>query len=158
MPVGDGLAREHRVRLHDVAAMGVLLDGVDEVLQERRALGLSPGGHARDLLAVAVLQHGDEQPLFAAEVVQHAGVRHARLRGDLDERSLVVAAGAEDVHRGLQHRLATLGGLGLRALHSLGRRLRRSVSRCVDHWGSFLCGLPGGIRFAASALTNRCGP
>jgi hypothetical protein len=36
MPVGDGLAREHRVRLHDVAAMGVLLDGVDEVLQERR--------------------------------------------------------------------------------------------------------------------------
>ena len=138
MPVGHRLPGEHRVRLHDAATVRVLLDGVDEVLQERGALGLRPRGDACDLLTVAVLQHRDEQALLAAEVVQHARVRHSGLLGHLDERALVVPAGAEDVHRRLQHSLATLGRLRLWALHAFGGRpAARVVSRCVHHWVPF---------------------
>ena len=115
MPVGDRLAREHRVRLHDAAAAGVLVDRVDEVLQECGPLDLRALGDAVDLLAVAVLQHRDEQALLAAEVVQHAGVGHAGLLGHLDEGALVVATRAEHLHRRLQHGLAALGRALLRS-------------------------------------------
>jgi hypothetical protein len=68
--------------------------------------------------------------------MQHAGMRHAGVLGHFDERTLVVPARAEDVHRRLQHGLATLGRLRLWALHAFGGRLAAPVvSRCVHHRG-----------------------
>ena len=119
-----------------------------EVLQERGPLGLRPGRHAGDLLAVAVLQHRDEQapPCCRSDAARPRGscppARRPR-RG-----ALVVTAGAEHVHRRLQHGLATLRRARLRALHAFGGGpAARIVSRCVHHG----CSLPERLAAAASA-------
>ena len=128
--LGHGLGREHRVGLHDPGPAGVLGDRVEHVPEERRPLGLRATGHAGGLFAVAILQHRDQQRLLAAEVVQHAGVGHAGLLGDLDETALVVAALAEHAHRRAQHRLTAV-----LACPRAGLRTRSAADGGVRVWG-----------------------
>jgi hypothetical protein len=131
--LGDRLGGENRVGLHDAGPTGVLGHGVEDVPEERGPLRLRASGNPRGFLAVAVLQHGDQQGLFAAEVVKHSGVGHPGLLGHFDQAALVVATLSEHAHRRPQHRFASIEGPGARVARpgGTGRTVgRRRGIRC----------------------------
>jgi hypothetical protein len=115
--VGHRLAREHGVRLHDAAPVGVQACGGDQVPEQVHAAGDVLALEVLHVHAVAVLEHLPQQLVLAAEVVQHPGVGDADLCGDVHERALVVALRAEHPRGGGEYLLPPVGAggsLGLR--------------------------------------------